>query len=185
MWINRRVFLFCALAVASFSHAAQDDSKPPAWQVEGFWTALNDEDPKVLITAIQHTKNIRDLFASLGEKKKKITSRLAELSRTPNSPVRKAAVEALGELGAKEQVLALVELLRDSDLSVRKAAVEALGELGAKEQVLALVELLRDSDLSVRKAAVAALGRLGAKEQVPALVELLRDSDPSVRKAAV
>ena len=29
MWINSRVFLFCALAAASFSYAAQDDAKPP------------------------------------------------------------------------------------------------------------------------------------------------------------
>ncbi len=48
MWIKSRVLLFCALAVASFNLTAQDDAKPPAWQVEGFWAALNDENPQVV-----------------------------------------------------------------------------------------------------------------------------------------
>lgn len=66
MWIKSRIFLFCALAVASFGYAAQDDAKPPAWQVEGLWTALNDENPKVMAAAIQNTEARDELLVALG-----------------------------------------------------------------------------------------------------------------------
>lgn len=202
MWIKRWVVLFLMLGVASFSHAAQDDAKPPAWQVEGFWAALNDENLQVMVAAIQYPYPHRreeydflatdraELFAALGERAKNLGSRLTELLRDSDSEVRQAAVKALGMLGeyAKDQAPRLGELLRDQNPYVRQAAIRALGSLGitAKELVPLLRDLLRDPASDVREAAAEALGGLGAlaQDQAPRLGELLRDPDSDVRQTA-
>jgi len=87
--------------------------------------------------------------------------------------VRRAAAEALGQLGrAEEKVLdGLLALARDEqvDLEVRCEAAFALGQLGrAEEKVLDdLLALARDEQMraDVRRAAAEALGQLGRTEE--------------------
>lgn len=186
MWINSRVFLFCALAVASFSHAAQDDTKPPAWQVEGFWAALNDENPQVLWIAV-NSEGSDKLFTALGDRAKEQLPRFVKMLDSSETISRQLAATGLGKFGmaAKDQAPRLVELLRDSDLNVREAAVTTLGKLGMeiKDQVPRLMELLSDSDPNVQTAAVQVLTGLWVLTKDQAwLAQFLRHRSWYVRR---
>ena len=104
--------------------------------------------------------------------------------------VRKAAVEALGDIGpaAQEAVPALVDALWDGP-SVRDTVPKALGDIGpaAQATVPALVRALGDWSETLQVAAAKALGHIGpaAQEAVPALVKAIGDRRMAVREAAV
>src|SRR5262249_47570326 len=103
-----------------------------------------------------------------------------------------SATEALGQIGTKEAVPALIAVLRqDHDLDeqnkvVRRFAAEALGKMG-REAVPSLVATLQDVRAFVRMYAAIALGQIGpeAEEAIPALIAALRDRDSSVRTRTV
>lgn len=64
--------------------------------------------------------------------------------------VRREAAEALGVIGDKSAVPALIEALKDDrDYSVRRAAVTALGCIGDRSVVPALIAALKDKDWDV------------------------------------
>ena len=98
--------------------------------------------------------------------------------------VRRYAVEALGNIGNAQAVLALMDALQDSNLSVRSKAAEALGKIGSPEAVAGLIAGLHDSNLSVRSKAAEALGKIGSPEAVAGLIAGLHDSNLSVRSKA-
>jgi HEAT repeat protein len=75
-----------------------------------------------------------------------------------DSAVRRAAAEALGDIGDPQAVPALIQALGDSDWDVRWAAAKALGKLGDPQAIPALIQALGDSDWDVRFAAAWALG---------------------------
>ncbi|MEI6046337.1 MAG: HEAT repeat domain-containing protein [Chloroflexota bacterium] len=74
--------------------------------------------------------------------------------------IRYEAATAVGEIGSKELLMALVALFQDEDLEVRLAAVWALGQLGGPEASSQLKELLHDERESMREAAQEALKEL-------------------------
>ncbi len=84
--------------------------------------------------------------------------------------VRKAAAEAIGQIGDAQAVEPLVAALKDEENSVRRAAVMALGRIGDAQAVEPLVTALKDKDLSVRTRAVEALGRIADVRVVEALL---------------
>ncbi|MCL6437180.1 MAG: HEAT repeat domain-containing protein [Rubrobacteraceae bacterium] len=108
---------------------------------------------------------------------------LAGLLRSPQAEERRAAVDALAWLGAREQAPELLPLLEDPDPEVRFAAVRALGDLEAREGLLPLYALLRGEDPGLRNAAARALSK------VPGAFALLReaaeDPRPEVAQAAL
>ena len=59
----------------------------------------------------------------------KVSRLLLEL-KSKDSVVRRAAAEALGEIGGRRAVDDLITALRDEDWTVRRAAAEALGKIG-------------------------------------------------------
>ena len=203
MGIKNRFCLFCLMAAFNFSHAAEKDSLLPAWQVEGFWAALNDENPQVIarigqvywaeidenvqvIAGTQQAVKTRELFLALGERAKSLIPRLTELLRDPDERVRVEVAQALGALGAKEHAPELAALLRDPNPLVFYEAIRALGAIGAKEHAPELVKLLQHSNLHIVAAAARALGAMGpaAKDQIPELVKLLHHPDLSIVAAA-
>ncbi len=125
---------------------------------------------------------------------------------------RKEALEALGRLGEKEDVLrALREyeelrdgaigilpallgrealpllrgLLDDPDGPVRAGVVKAFLELGAAGEAPLLLPLLEDENPEVREQAITALGRFGATTAAPRIARFLRSRRTSLRQAAV
>ncbi|MEL6607037.1 MAG: HEAT repeat domain-containing protein, partial [Bacteroidota bacterium] len=92
--------------------------------------------------------------------------------------VRRAAVEALGEIG--ESALPLLEkALGDEKEGVREAAAKALGKIG--ESALPLLEkALGDKNYSVRRVATMALGNMGAPA-LSLLEKALEDEDYAIQ----
>lgn len=112
---------------------------------------------------------------------------LTELLADSSRDVRRAAIDALGDLRATSAVPRLLELLEDPSSSVRYEAVRALGEIGDASAVTPLsgaVALDRDRD--VRRGAVWALGEIGNETATGFLVQAVSTSpDRQVRRAAV
>jgi HEAT repeat protein len=104
--------------------------------------------------------------------------------------VRSTAVDALGNLGPKAELIpALTRLLADQNGKVRESAARALGTIGPATVVSSLMELLADKNDHVRLAAASALGQIGpeAKIAIPALTQLLDDEfefNEKVRQSA-
>ena len=98
--------------------------------------------------------------------------------------VRRAAIQALSELKARDTINPLLALLKDNDAGVRSAAIQALGKLKARDTINLLLVLLKDNDVDVRQAAIQVLGNLKAPEATNPLLALLKDNDASVRQAA-
>ena len=109
---------------------------------------------------------------------------LIEALAAADADVRRAAIQALGRLGAAATP-ALKNALKASEPDVPRSAVEALGRIGAPA-VPELTAALKHRQAAVRRAAARALGRLGAaaKRAEPALVEAVNDADRDVRDAA-
>ncbi|MFP4055451.1 MAG: LamG-like jellyroll fold domain-containing protein [Candidatus Brocadiia bacterium] len=96
---------------------------------------------------------------------------LVEALRSDYRPVRRYAVQALGELGPKAQaaVPALVELLGGDDRFLKLEAVESLGAIGpaAQKAVPALLRLAEGQSEVVLETISAALQNIKTKNQPP------------------
>lgn len=117
--------------------------------------ALGDPDEKVRLAAL-HASTRVNVFQDIDQ----IVARIDD----PSSTVRVRAIEALGALGARDAVVAMIAKLspqNEPTPSVRAAAAAALGELGdpqARTAVQAAYD--GDPDHFVRDAARVALRRL-------------------------
>ncbi len=98
--------------------------------------------------------------------------------------IRRAAAEALGQIGHPLAVPALITVLADDNWFVRWAGAYALGQIGESSVVNDLMTLLRDSHEKVRWAAAEALGKIGNPQAAPALIQALKDANWDVCKAA-
>jgi HEAT repeat protein len=98
---------------------------------------------------------------------------------------RRAAIEALSQMGDDRVLKPLILALKDADASVRVAAVEALGRLRELRALEPLVQCLKDREAQVRATTVVTLGKLGDASITDRLVAGLKDSNWSVRKGAV
>jgi HEAT repeat protein len=99
--------------------------------------------------------------------------------------VRRAAVDALGELGSPRTLEPLIQALGDEDDGIRYAAAVALGKLGDPRAVEPLVRAVgRGWSEAERRAAVQALGKLGDPRALEPLIQALGDKESRVRRAA-
>jgi HEAT repeat protein len=98
---------------------------------------------------------------------------------------RRAAVEALSQMGDDRVLKPLIAALKDADAPVRVAAVEALGSLRELRALEPLAQCLKDRDAQVRATTAVTLGKLGDASIVDRLTAVLKDSNWSVRKGAV
>ncbi len=102
----------------------------------------------------------------------------------PNPEIACPAINALGRLGAEDQVPLLVSLLAPDGRAseVRVAAIQALGRLGGEEAVNALSGVLADPDLAVRWQAEETLDYLLAGGCLPTdRIRVRREKPPLVR----
>ena len=112
--------------------------------------------------------------------------RLAGALSDEHPSVKQAAALALGKIGPRSPVIAiLTQALAVGERSSRRAVVEAFTQLEAKSAYPALRKALTDPDPAVRQGAVAALGELGDRRALPDFRErLLFDASPGVRAEA-
>lgn len=105
----------------------------------------------------------------------------------PDPAVRAAVAVALGDLEAKEAVVALLIVVEDDDAYVRQMALNALGEIADDRALPRLRRALEDGRAEVRYQAVIAFarvadaaGELAASETDDALFAATSDADPAV-----
>jgi len=149
------------------------------------WTLLLGSGRQLLLPALSEAPNaearltlLRALGASWG------WSEVAGLGDT-DSGLRRAAAEALGQLGDVCAVEPLLAALLDEDSWVRSTAISGLRQLrnaGALEQ---LIVALKNEGSFVRQAAATALGALRDTRAVEPLIAALKDKDRSVVSAAL
>jgi cyclophilin family peptidyl-prolyl cis-trans isomerase/HEAT repeat protein len=108
---------------------------------------------------------------------------LASIS-DPQPIVRARAVTALGRIGRRDSVPALVKTLGDEDSSVRAETAFALGLIEDPSVVPALSQAIVDADPAVRAAVAGALGRLRVPEAGQPLEVLLLDNSAGVAAEA-
>ena len=90
-----------------------------------------------------------------------LTALLAVLRPPAHALTRAHAVEALGKLGDRRAVEALMRALNDGYYLVRAYAAGSLGQLGDERAVASLIQVLtRDTFFGARAAAATAIGRL-------------------------
>lgn len=75
--------------------------------------------------------------------------------------VRRATIEALGEIGDRSVAPKAIDVLvRDESPNVRRAAAVLLGKLGDRSAIVALIEAVGDPEYRVSLAAAAALQQI-------------------------
>jgi putative membrane-bound dehydrogenase-like protein len=100
-----------------------------------------------------------------------------------DSPLRAAAVIALGRLRYAPAASGLESLADEGDDEAAQAALEALAAIDGVAGGDALLRLADQASPGVRRGAVAALGRLGQKAVLPRLLAAYRD--PETRRTAL
>jgi HEAT repeat protein len=129
----------------------------------------------------------------LGAKAKGAVSTLENLvSKDPNKLVKRAAINALGDIGstASPGIAALLVVFK-ADADLRPDAGKALGRIGGPNAVPGLKALLpadkKNNDIPLRTAAATTLGDIGpdAKTAVKALHALLSEKDAGLKQAAI
>ncbi len=86
----------------------------------------------------------------------KTLSEWTTLTKDKDEQVRRAAVVALGNIGAKTAIPVLTELLNDKNADVRRWAAVGLGNIGSQASIPALIEVLKDENALVRLVAAEA-----------------------------
>jgi HEAT repeat protein/cyclophilin family peptidyl-prolyl cis-trans isomerase len=114
------------------------------------------------------------------------TTGLAALTRPPATPaIRARAARALGHIGERGSVPALLAALRDASPLVRREAAFAVGLAGDSTAAGALgARLASETDAPTRVALVTALGYLGSRAAVRPVAASVRSSRPAERQAA-
>jgi HEAT repeat protein len=108
----------------------------------------------------------------------------------PSEAVRRAALEALAEVGRSRGVDSVAFALADEELGVRRVAIAALGRIraddGSAPGVPHLVDLIqRSQDSELVAVALRALGEAGDPHTISVLRPLTRSERPLVAVSAV
>ena len=146
------------------------------------------EDAEFLIAVLRRGNVIEQCDAARrlgGVPCEKAMLALRESLRSSAWEVRQAAADALGRIGHRRAVGALLNAMHDPHEAVRLAAILALGWLGDLCVIPPLVRVLQISRVcEIQCAAATALGALGHVSAVPVLVRLMRRERGAMRTAA-
>jgi HEAT repeat protein len=159
----------------------QPAEKPPEWRIKGCAAALADRDPKV-VGEVLLRGYCREAWAFVG---KEYVPVIAKNLKAEDDPIRQMSIEALAEMGAKDQISAIAEQLLNKNNLLRAEAIEALAVLDAKGQVPNIAQMLKDEDWYIRRTAIEALATLNAKDQIPEIAKLLKDEEWGIRSSAI
>jgi HEAT repeat protein len=113
----------------------------------------------------------------------RVTSLLESQLETDDLETRRAAVAALGRIGNRQSVPALIRALDDPELTVE--AADALAQIGDTRPYERLLQLLSSNRGAVRRAAIGALHSLGHPRMPEDVKRLLLDSNMHVRECAI
>ncbi|NLI29342.1 MAG: hypothetical protein GX423_04605, partial [Nitrospiraceae bacterium] len=136
-----------------------------------------------------------------------VGSLLATSQHDVDAHVRKAAIDALGKIGAPEAFEPLIDLIKiEKYTDIIEKVVEALINIDSARFMsglasysgiirttaariitdpAVLLALSEDEDRSVKFAAIQGLGRIATQEALDRLSRFIMDPDPEIRKIAV
>jgi HEAT repeat protein len=138
---------------------------------------LGDEDLEIRVLAAEYLGLIQVAAA---------IPKLAALAGPGNPPrLRRAAIDALGEIRRPEATPTLVGVLRDGPAELHNRAANALSQIADPAAIAPLMAHLRDDRGPTRHHAVRALGATLRSRPDPAARKLLRElaNDNSIRVA--
>ncbi len=101
-----------------------------------------------------------------------------------NANVACSAAEALGEIGSKEAVPALIGAFENVE-DARLQAVEALGKIGDPSSLSKLYEFAELDDPMIKYVVLEAIGNIGLTDSVPYLMPYLDDDDRTTAETAL
>jgi vesicle coat complex subunit len=114
-----------------------------------------------------------------------VPERLYNDLKNKDAFVRRAAINELGALRARDATARLIAALSYKDAGVREAAAFALGQIANRAAAEPLARALADQDAEVRASAAFALGMIGDQKSIEALSDALGDSSDAVRSSAI
>ncbi|HEY4244087.1 MAG TPA: HEAT repeat domain-containing protein [Kofleriaceae bacterium] len=136
---------------------------------------LADENVEVRVLAAEYLGLLHAVPA---------TQKLVALAG-PGAPLRlrRAAIDALGEIGRPDATPVLLEVLRDGAAELRRSAASALAYIADPAAIEPLAKLVRTDHSASRSQLVFALGRTLAVKPDPGAHALLRElaADPNLR----
>lgn len=97
---------------------------------------------------------------------------------------RRAAAVALGRIGDRRAVPALIDVLSESEPMLLAPVAGALAHLGDERAFEPLIALLGQRDPAARQAVIGALNSIGHPAMAARIADLLSSSDPNVRQSA-
>ena len=141
---------------------------------------LKDKDPDIRKFGLDLIADIKKGFDG---------AFIIPLLQDPNGNVRAAAARAIGELGYKEGISALIERLNDEEWIVFYV-LQALAILNAEEAIEAIGDALLNTDsLIVKAEAIETLGKIGTDKVVGPLLKYFsiatRDEKKEIIKALI
>ena len=100
--------------------------------------------------------------------------KLLSLLDEPDIEIQNAAIKALGEIGASQEIHKIIKLVDKEE--TRLTAITALGKIGDPEAENVLIKYINSSDNSVRIYYIKALKNFHSPVVKMALIELLQNS---------
>jgi HEAT repeat protein/peroxiredoxin len=137
---------------------------------------LEEQIESVMATAEGKSPNQSD-YANIEAARKSL--------RSFDRYLRWHAVKALGGLGSKQEVPALIAALNDNDRCTRWHAIQSLGKLGDIRAIVPLSDALKSDDGGIRELAAQALGQIGNKAAMEPLIKAINDDSQLVRLAVI
>lgn len=150
--------------------------RAPGWSTEEALRRLDHRDPKLRVEAVA--------ALAAGGDDGAVEPLIRSLEQDGTAQVRAAAADALGRLGDRRAVPALLAAVRDAAPVTRQMAVRALGRLADPRAAEPLTDLLAAAaGKTLRQEAAWALGNVPGADAA-GLVEALSDPSFHVRRAA-
>lgn len=157
----------------------------PIW----FWLKKLEIDriKKIIVDEIKtaDSDGIKRIIDVLGKEGILALDTLIIRLNDPEPQIRKAVIEALGQLKDSRTVDTLLQRLNDSDVEVRDAVANTLGNFGTPKILDVFISQLDHPDWRVRKAAADGLGVMKTAKSLESLFKKINDPDSEVRKAVV
>lgn len=177
-----------AVAWASLDILAGDDT-PAKLQVIAALSDIAGRQASDVLARVLKEDPQEDCRAAAARRLRELNPAGAEpalvAAAADSSPaVRLEVARALGAVGGRNAVEALVGLLEDEP-AVTVEALGALARLRAVDALPAVAKCLESASAQVRAAAAETLGQLGDERFVEPLLAAFEDPDPRVRIAAV
>jgi HEAT repeat protein len=155
------------------------DRQTKGASIDEFVRRLNGDDPEKRLEAVKSLEESKD---------KKAIEYLVQALGDADVRVRAKAIDALGNMRAREASPVLIQqlFLRNMEPSVKQRLLASLGKIGDEEAAASILEFMqRDLDPATSGTAIFALGEIGTPQALPTLEEIGKSSDdPTLRRLA-